>query len=309
MVVESLFQALIFPGALYLLVMSLFMAWLDRKFVALWQGRVGPPVYQPFADLIKLLAKEDTLPDGASEVAGTLLPMAALMTTMTASLFVPVGNAVAISFEGDLVVSLFLLSVPSLAYFLAGWVTPSVYGVVGGNRALLQYFTYEIPLLLGLAPAAVHSRSWSAMALMASQRGYRWHLMAFPIGFAISVVGMIGKLERPPFDIPHAKSEIGAGPLTEYSGRKLALWRLSGWLQTLVGINLVTAIYLGGADVMWAHWGFAVYLIKILLVLIGLSFVQVLYARMRIDQVADIGWRVLIPLGLVQMLVAIWAGR
>ncbi|MBC7235860.1 MAG: NADH-quinone oxidoreductase subunit H, partial [Chloroflexi bacterium] len=254
-ILQALLKLLLFPGILYLVIMALLLTWLDRKFVALWQGRIGPPLYQPLADLIKLLAKEDILPEGTDLITATALPLVALTSTMTASLLVPVGNHVVHSFEGDLIVALFLLSIPSLAYFLAGWVTPSVYGVLGGNRSLLQYFTYEVPLLLGMAGPAVYARSWSVAALMDAQRGYHWHLMVLPLGFAVALVGLLGKLERVPFDIPHAKSEIGAGPLTEYSGRKLALWRLSNALQTLVGINLLVAVYLGGADRIWGPWG------------------------------------------------------
>jgi len=163
-----------------------------------------------------------------------------------------------------------------------------------------------VPLLLGIAAPAVYARSWRIMTLMDAQQGYHWHMFALPVGFAIATLGLIGKLERVPFDIPHAKSEIGAGPLTEYSGRKLALWRLTVSLQTLVGINLLTAVYLGGADRMWAHWGFIVYIIKVISFMVGLSLIQVLYARLRIDQLVEIGWRTLVPLGLLQMIITLW---
>ena len=305
----KLFSVLIYPGALFLLVASLLLTWVDRKLVALGHGRVGPPWFQPLADLVKLLAKEDISLRGVDPWASALLPMFSMACTLTASLLIPVGNHVVQSFEGDLIVALFLLSMPSLAYFLAGWITPSVYSVLGGNRSLLQYFSYEVPLLLGMAAPAVYSQSWRVMALMDAQRGYHWHLFVLPAGFAIATLGLIAKLERVPFDIPHAKTEVGAGPLTEYSGRKLALWRLTVSLQTLVGINLLTAIYLGGADRMWAHWGFGVYVAKVLVFMLGLAFIQVLYARLRIDQMADIGWRTLVPLGVLQMLVTIWMRR
>ena len=308
-VLGKLFSVLIYPGALFLLVASLLLTWVDRKLVALGHGRVGPPWFQPLADLVKLLAKEDIAPRGVDPWASALLPMFSMACTLTASLLIPVGNHVVQSFEGDLIVALFLLSMPSLAYFLAGWITPSVYSVLGGNRSLLQYFSYEVPLLLGMAAPAVYSQSWRVMALMDAQRGYHWHLFVLPAGFAIATLGLIAKLERVPFDIPHAKTEVGAGPLTEYSGRKLALWRLTVSLQTLVGINLLTAIYLGGADRMWAHWGFGIYVTKVLVFMLGLAFVQLLYARLRIDQMAKIGWQTLVPLGLLQMLVTIWMKR
>jgi NADH-quinone oxidoreductase subunit H len=159
---------------------------------------------------------------------------------------------------------------------------------------------------MSLAAPALAARSWTIVEIMVAQGRYHWYLFTMPIGFAVALIGLIGKLKRVPFDIPTAKSEIGAGPLTEYSGRKLALWRLIVSVQTLVGINLLVAVYLGGADMMWRHWGFAVYAIKVAAFLVGLSLVQVLYARLRIDQLAEIGWRVLVPLAMLQMLAAIW---
>ena len=313
-------ELLIFPGVLYLIIASLFITWIDRLLVARWQGRVGPPWFQPAADLLKLLTKEDITPDGTDITASTLLPILAVTTTMTASLYIPVGNRAIQSFEGDLIVVLFLLSIPTLAYFLAGWVTPSVYSVIGGNRSLLQYFSYEVPLIVGLAAPAVYSQSWNILSLMDAQHGYQWHAFVLPVGFIISILGIIGKLKRVPFDIPHAKSEIGEGPLTECSGRKLAFWKLTISLQTLVGLNLLVAVYLGGAggpswsDASWACWGcapvgaWAFFALKMMFLVILLSLVQVLYARLRIDQMAAIGWRVLVPLGLLQMLAAIWTG-
>lgn len=305
-VVIDLVEIFIFPGALYLLVGSMAATWLDRKLVARWQGRVGPPWYQPLADLVKLLAKEDVVTVGANPTVSALLPMVALACTMAASMCVPVGNHVASSFEGDLVVIVFLLSMPSLAYFLAGWAAPSPFGVIGGNRALLQYLSYEVPLLMSLAAPALAARSWNIVEIMVAQEGYHWHLFTMPVGLGVALIGLIGKLKRVPFDIPDAKSEIGAGPLTEYSGRKLALWKLTVSVQTLVGLNLLVAVYLGGADMMWGHWGFAVYVAKVTVLLAGLSLVQVLYARLRIDQLAEIGWRALVPLAMAQMLTTIW---
>jgi NADH-quinone oxidoreductase subunit H len=142
---------------------------------------------------------------------------------------------------------------------------------------------------------------------MEAQRGYHWHAFMLPVGFVVSILGLIGKLKRVPFDAPHAQAEIGAGPLTEYSGRKLALWKLTVSLQTLVGLNLLVAVYLGGADRIWGLWGYGVFGVKMIAFVALLSLIQVLYARVRIDQVAEIGWRVLVPLGMLQMLVAIWA--
>lgn len=304
----DLFHVIVFPGALFLVGAALFISWLDRALVARWQARIGPPWYQPLADLLKLFFKEDTTPEGTDGALAALLPIVAVAATLTAGLYVPVGSLAAASFEGDLIIVIFLLSIPTLAYFLAGWAAPSVYGVLGGNRSLLQYFSYDVPFLISMAAPVVYARTWSVQGLVTSQSGHRWHAIMLPVGCLIALIGLIGKLKRVPFDIPHAKSEVGAGPLTEYSGRKLGLWNLSVLLQTLVGLNLLVAVYFGGADAAWGGQGFLVYAIKILALTAVLALIQVLYARLRIDQMASLGWRLLVPFGVLQLLAAVWMG-
>jgi NADH-quinone oxidoreductase subunit H len=261
------------------------------------------------ADLIKLLAKEDVLPEGANERAAAVLPMVALAATLTAALMTPVAGATPVAFEGDLIVVLFLLSIPTLAYFLAGWVTVGVYSILGGNRSLLQYFSYEVPFLMALSTPAIFSGSWSIAEIAAQQRV--WGVVVLPLGFALALVGLVGKLKRDPLDIPKAKSEVVGGALTEYSGRKLALWHLAMAMQTVVGIFLLVNLFLGGAapPVLLPEWAAPLLFgIKALGILALLSAFSVLYARLRIDQLAHIGWRVLAPLGLLQILVTLWMG-
>lgn len=301
-----LWQMLVFPGALFLICASLLIAWLDRKAIAMLQGRVGPPWYQPMADILKLLAKEDILTRDTQSLTAALLPLLAVASTLTAAMYVPVATRSVMSFEGDLLVVVFLMTIPTLAYFLAGWASGGVYGVLGGNRSLLQYFSYEAPLLIGLTSPALYSGSWQIMALMDAQHSFRWHAFSLPIGFFVALIGLLGKLKRTPFDIPHARAEIGAGPLTDYSGRKLALWKLAIMLQTLVGLNLMVAVYLGGADLMWGAWNYVIYAAMVMVLLLALAGTQALYARLRIDQMALLGWRALTPLGLAQLLIALW---
>jgi len=303
---SALFKLLIFPGFAFLFVCALAFQWIDRRTAARLQGRVGPPWFQPLADLIKLMAKEDVLPSGANEVVCAALPMVSLAAVLTAALYVPVGAHSVAAFEGDLIVTLFLLSIPALAYFLAGWVSVSVYSIVGGNRSLLQYFSYEVPFLMALSGPAILHGSWSISHITASQAV--WAVLVQPLGFILALVGLIGKLKRSPFDIPKAKSEIGAGPLTEFSGRKLMLWQLTMHLSTVVGIFLLTNMFLGGGGgggVLLTAFSFGAKAVGILLLLATAS---VLYARLRIDQLANLGWQVLAPLALLQLLATIWIG-
>lgn len=304
---SALFALLVFPGCGFLFACALLFHWLDRWVAARLQGRIGPPWFQPLADLIKLLAKEDILPIGAHGRACAALPMVSLAAVLTAAMYVPVGKQAASAFEGDLIVTLFLLSLPALGYFLAGWLSASVFSVVGGSRALLQYFAYEVPFLMALSGPAILGGSWSISRIAAQQSQGPWMVFLQPLGFLVALIGLIGKLKRSPFDIPKAKSEIGAGPLTEFSGRRLALWHLSLQIKTVVGVFLLVNVFLGGSAGPLAPPAL-LFGLKALLVLLLLSVAGVLYARLRIDQLASLGWRLLAPLALVQIVVAIWMG-
>jgi NADH-quinone oxidoreductase subunit H len=299
---------LIFPGFLFLFFSALFFDWVDRRVIARFQERVGPPWFQPLADFIKLLAKEDVLPTGAHANAAALLPMLSLAAVLTAGLYVPVGDVVTASFEGDLIVVLFLLSLPALGYFLAGWVSVGVYSLIGGHRSLLQYFSYEVPFLMAVASPAILSGSWRIASIVEYQAQTTWGALLQPLGFVLALVGLIGKLKRDPLDIPKAKSEVVAGPLTDFSGRKMALWHLSIYIQTVVGIFLLVNLFLGESSLIGTLPALLVFALKSLGILLLLSITSVIYARLRIDQLANLGWRVLAPLALVQILVTIWIG-
>lgn len=303
-----MFKILVFPGFLFLLVSAFAFDWLDRRILARFQARIGPPWYQPVADFIKLLAKEDTLPTGTPARTAALLPVVSLAAVLTAGLYVPVAGISLDSFEGDLIVVLFLLSIPSLSYFIAGWISIGVYSMLGANRSLLQYFSYEVPFLIALASVALQSESWAISQIVLYQSQTTWGLLMQPLGFLVALIGLIGKLKRDPLDIPKAKSEIVAGSLTEFSGRKLALWHLTMDMQTVVGIFLLVNLYLGESSYFDVLPAFPVYGLKAIAILVILSTTSALYARIRIDQLATIGWRILSPLALLQLAAAILGG-
>ncbi len=305
----SLFALLIFPGFAFLLGCGWLFDWLDRRILARLQGRVGPPWYQPAADFIKLLAKEDVLPTGANERVAALLPMFSLAVVLAAGLYVPVAGYSVTAFEGDLIVVIFLLNIPALTYFLAGWVSVGVYSILGGNRSLLQYFSYEVPFLMALSGPAIVTGSWSIQEIALRQVATGWNAANQPLGCLLALIGLIGKLKRDPLDIPKAKSEVIAGSLTEFSGRKLALWHLAMDIQTVVGILLLVNTFFGGFVAQGSPFNVVIFALKALLILALLSTISSLYARLRIDQLASLGWRWLAPLALAQLLVTVWLGR
>ena len=303
------FKLLIFPGFGFLFTCAIFSEWFDRRLIARFQGRVGPPIFQPLADFFKLLGKEDLLPAGVSEKTMAALPIISLAACLTAAMYIPVAGTSAFSFEGDLIVVLFLLSLPSLLYFLAGWSSIGVYSILGGNRALLQFFSYEVPFLMALSGPAILSRSWTISEIVAQQTVTVWGVLVQPVGFFVAMIGLIGKLKRDPLDIPKAKSETVAGPLTEFSGRKLAIWHLANQIQTVTGIFLLVNVFLGGGVLNQLLPTTFLFFFLALLILIILSLTSAMYARLRIDQFARLGWKRLIPLSLLQITFIVWMGR
>ena len=302
---SGLINLLVFPGLLFLFACAMLFQWVDRKLYARLQSRVGPPWYQPLADFIKLLAKEDVLPEAADERMCAALPLVAFAAVATAILYVPVGRTTSYAFEGDLIVVAFLLWVPTLALSLAGWLSAGPFGLVGGLRALTQLFAYEVPFLMALCGPALLAGSWSISELAAFQNGRIWTAALQPIGLLVALTCLVGKLERVPFDIPEADTEIVAGVLTEFSGRKLALFRLALDMEMVVGCALMGNLFLGGFNSLFLPTAIT-FLLKTLLVLFALSCIRALFARLRLDQMVRLSWGVLAPLSLAQLAAAVW---
>jgi len=302
-IVQTLVALLFFPGGLFILLAGLLYEWIDRKLVARFQNRVGPRLFQPLADVVKLLAKEEVVPRDADARLFLGLPIVALAGALTAALYVPLaGLAPAHSFPGDLIVTLYLLSLLTLCLGLAGSNTLDRFSLVGATRTLTQLFSYEAPFLLALLGPAIVSGSWQISHIAAVRSG-GWLLLTQPIGFVVALIGLMGKLELPPFDAPEAETEIVAGALTEYSGRGLALFRIGKGVELVVGLTLVAAFYLGGLS---SPIDFALKTVGLLIVL---ACLQSLFARLRIDQTVGLWWRYGALLALVQLLVMVIGNR
>lgn len=306
--IEGLFFLFIFPGMAFQVVSGLGFEWMDRKLLALFQRRVGPPWYQPLADMIKLFSKEDLLPRGANEMVASLLPLMSLSAVLTAGLYIPIAGFSPVSFEGDLIVILFLMSVPTLAYYVAGIISVGIYSVLGGGRSLLQFFSYEVPLLIALSGPAILARSWSVSGIMASQDALGPFVIFQPLGFILAVIGLIGKLKRDPLDIPKATSEVVGGSLTEFTGTKLALWHLVMNVQAVVGIFLLVNLFLGWPQMLHPLLSVGIFMAQCLIMVLILSMTSAVFSRLRIDQLAGLGWRILVPLALAQIAVVILMG-
>lgn len=301
-ILHTLFTLLFFPAGLFLLLNGIVYQWIDRKLVARIQDRVGPKWYQPLADTIKLLANEEVVPEGVNRLLFVALPVIGLAGALTSALYVPiVGLPPAYSFPGDLLVTIYLLSMLTLCLGLAGANTRGSFSMVGATRTLTQLFSYEAPFLLALLGPAMVAESWQIDEI-ASYSSQHLLLITQPIGFVVVLIGLMGKLEIPPFDAPEAETEIVAGALTEYSGRGLALFRLGQWVELVIGLTLVAAFYLGGIH------NTLDYLLKTLFSLLFIVALQTAMTRLRIDQTVGLWWRYGALLVLVQWLLIFLMG-
>ena len=304
MIMSGLFYILVFPGFIFLVSFALLAEFIDRKIYARLQNRIGPPWFQPLADFIKLLAKEDIVPAESNPRMFKVAPIFALAASITAFFYIPLwGTGSLFSFNGDVIVVLYLLTLPTLAFFIGGWYSTSLYSRIGSVRSLMQLFAYEVPLFMGILSAALLADTWSLkeMAIFYTAHPYVW--MFNLLGFAVSLVSLLGKLEKVPFDIPEAETEIVAGGFTEYGGRMLAFLRLTLDVEMVVGSALLALVFFPfGLNVNWAL-GFLLFIIKVVFIISLISLLRTVVARLRIDQMINFCWKVLVPLALLQLLL------
>lgn len=300
----SLFFILIFPGFLFLIFFGLAADFIDRKIYARLQNRIGPPWFQPLADLIKLLAKEDIVPDRANATIFKMAPFFALAATVTAFLYMPLWSTQSLfPFTGDIIVVLYLLTIPTLAFFIGGWYSTSLFAKIGSVRSLTQMFAYEVPLFMGVLAPAVLANTWSLSEMAVFYHEHPSYWFCNFTGLGVAIVALLGKLEKVPFDIPEAETEIVAGVFTEYSGRLLAVLKLTLSIETVVGSALIAAVFLPFGLTLPSFFGFFLFLVKILAVMALLSLCRTVVARLRIDQMVDFCWKFLVPVALFQLLI------
>ena len=302
----DILKILVFPGFLFLSVFGLAAEYFDRKLHARLQNRVGPPWFQPLADFIKLAAKEDVIPEDANPRMFKMMPVFALTSTVTAFFYIPLWQQGGIfSFTGDLVVVLYLLTIPTLSFFLGGWYSTSLYSKIGAVRSITQLFAYEVPLFISILSPALLADSWSLKEIAIFYTVHPWYWTFNLLGFFVSLVVLLGKLEKVPFDIAEAETEIVAGTFTEYSGRLLALFKLGIDIETIVGASLLAAVFLPFGLTLGPVLGFILYIIKVLFIVALLTLARTVFARLRIDQMMELCWRYIAPLAFVQLLVSL----
>jgi len=196
-----------------------------------------------------------------------------------------------------LIVVLYLLSVMTLSLGMAGANTKDHFSLIGATRTLTQLFAYEAPFMLALLGPAIIANSWQVSTINQYALSHTWFMFTQPIGFVVALIGLMGKVELPPFDAPEAETEIVAGALTEYSGRGLALFHLGKDVELFIGLTLIVTFYLGGLS------NPLFFILKTLGVLLILASLQSLFARLRIDQTVGFWWRIGALLALFQFVL------
>jgi NADH-quinone oxidoreductase subunit H len=295
-----------------------YMTWFERKAISRIQVRVGPNrtgpagLLQPLADALKLFFKEDIRPATADKLLYPIAPAIALFAALAAFAVVPIGPTVSVGGIriplqiADLPIGLlYLLAASSLGVYglvLGGWSSGSKYSLLGGLRAAAQLVSYELILGLSLVGVVIVSGSLSLGQIVEAQARSVPYILLQPLGFILFLIAAIAEVNRAPFDLPEADTELVAGFHTEYSGMRFAMFFIGEYVSMITVSAVAATVFLGG---WWApilpgpHWLF----VKMLLFLFLFVWLRATLPRLRYDQLMRLSWGVLLPLGLLNVAV------
>src|SRR6266705_1232259 len=303
----------------------------ERRVLAFLQGRLGPNrvgyggVLQPFADFIKTMLKEDLVPDQSTRFVFLLAPMIAIITAIMAILVYPFGPIITIPFTNTsfpLVIAhfdvglLYVLGITSVGVYgvaLAGWSSNNKYSLMGGLRSSAQMISYELALGLGLIGVILQSGTLDLYSIVEQQSGHLgitgWNLIwVQPLGFFVYLIAAIAETNRVPFDLPEAETELVAGFHTEYSAMKFALFFLAEYVNMFTVSMLATTLFLGGWNGPFVHevpWlGVFYFFGKVILFLFMYIWLRGTLPRFRFDQLMSFGWKFLVPLAIINIVLS-----
>src|SRR5262245_10243451 len=308
-----------------LLVMTLFIIWLERRVVARMQHRIGPNVHGPFgllqslADGVKLMLKEDLIPSNVDKVVFVLAPLVAAIPAFLSVAVIPFGPIVTVPFTDietplqltDLPVAvLYILAVASVGVYgivLAGWSSGSTYSLLGAIRSSAQVISYEVAMGLSLVAVFLYAGSLSTSEIVRAQTDLWFAIILLP-SFAIYTISMVGETNRAPFDLPEAEGELVGGFHTEYSSIKFAFFFLAEYINLVTVSMLATTMFLGGWRAPWPlslweganenYWPFLWFMAKVFIFVFIFIWLRGTLPRLRYDQFMQFGWKMLIPVSL-----------
>ncbi len=322
----------VFPGIVA------YMVWAERKVAARFQDRIGPNrvgplgLLQPIADAIKLLTKENIVPGAADQWVHLLAPVLILISAFLVLAVIPFGVGMApVNLPSGMVYLVAVSSISPLGIFLAGWSSRNKYSLLGAMRSVAQLVSYEIPQVLSTIPVVLWAGSLSLVTIFDKQLEYGWFILSPPglLAFMILLIASIAEVNRTPFDLPEAESEIIAGYHTEYSGMRFGLFFLGEYLSVFGVSCLGTALFLGGGSIVpfpplsefpVIYHGanpFSFVLVNAILISVFLAkvcgfiflmfWIRVTLPRMRVDRLMNFAWKFLVPMSIANvMIAAIW---
>jgi NADH-quinone oxidoreductase subunit H len=284
------------------------LIWLERRLLGGFQDRYGPNrvgpqgLLQPLADAVKLIAKEDWVPPFADRYVFVAAPAIIVVTVMLVFATMPFTANIHVT---DLNIGLlFFLAMASLGVYsivLAGWASNSKYSLVGGLRAAAQMISYELPMGISLLGVVMLAGSFRLGAIVDAQRSL-WFCLTQPVGLIIFLIATLAEAKRIPFDLPEAESELVVGYHTEYSSLKFGFFFVGEYLDIVLVGALTTVLFLGGWHGPWLPsllW----FALKMGVVIVLFIWVRSVLPRFRFDQLMDFGWKILLPLSLLNAVV------
>jgi len=293
-----------------LVAVTAFYTWFERRAIGRFHARLGPNrwgpygLLQPMADVLKLITKEDTVPETADKTMFFLAPIVFIVPTFIVFALIPFGED---SFLGSLNVGiLFVVAVTGIntfGVFMGGWSSRNKYAMFGAVRSVAILISYEVPMALSLVGVVLVAGSMSLLSIADSQNAVPY-LFVQPLGFLVFLTAASAEMNRTPFDLAEGESELVGGYLTEYSGMKFGIFQLAEFMAPLLTASIATVLFLGGTK-----WGLDPvpgqiwFLVKAFLVVFFLLWVRSTWPRLRVDQMMGLAWKGLLPLSLVNLFV------
>lgn len=284
------------------------LIWLERRLLGVWQDRYGPNRVGPFgllqvlADMIKIFAKEDWIPPFADKVVFVLAPAVIITTVLLSFAVIPFAPGIAVAnLNIGLLFFLAMSSMGAYSVVLAGWASNNKYSLLGGLRSAAQMLSYEVFMGLSLMGVVMLAGSFDLRTIVEAQRGI-WFCIPQILGLVIFLVAGLAETHRLPFDLPEAESELVAGYHAEYSGMKFGMFFVGEYLGVTLISALIVTLFFGGwlgpilPPILW-------FLIKLFVFIGGFILLRASLPRPRFDQLMAYGWKVMMPLALVNLVV------
>lgn len=304
--INYVIQFLLFPGFLFTAVIGCLASWLDRKVTARVQWRVGPPILQPFYDFVKLLGKETIVPESGAKLTFLTSPLVALAAvTLVSTLIWRVLLWPQQTFLGDLIVVIYLLTIPSIAVIISGAASGNPLASLGASREMKLILGYELPFILAIFVPVIQAKGPIRLGELLN---YQWENTIFvnsfsgAIAFIVAIICMQAKLTLVPFDIPEAETEILGGPYIEYSGTPLALCKLTRWMMLFVVPMFLVTMFMGG--IVFSGWHILWGILKYVLLLVIIILMRNTNPRLRIDQAIKFFWVPVTGLAIIAVILA-----